>query len=62
MKREYVAPQMEQMQMDEELPLCGSVKSSSNGIGYGGIDVDGILDPAANERLDLEKEVSEWLW
>lgn len=53
---------MEQMQMDEELPLCGSVKSSSNGIGYGGIDVDGILDPAANERLDLEKEISEWLW
>ena len=62
MKREYVAPQMEQMQIDEELPLCGSVKSSSNGIGYGGIDVDGILDPAANERLDLEKEISEWLW
>jgi hypothetical protein len=62
MKREYVAPQMEQMQMDEELPLCGSVKSSSNGIGYGGVDVDGILDPAANERLDLEKEISEWLW
>ena len=62
MKREYVAPQMEQMQIDEELPLCGSVKSSSKGIGYGGIDVDGILDPAANERLDLEKEISEWLW
>lgn len=62
MKREYVAPIIKQMQIDEELPLCGSVKSSSNGIGYGGIDVDGILDPAANERLDLEKEISEWLW
>ena len=62
MKREYVVPMMEQMQIDEELPLCGSVNGGSKGIGYGGIDVEGLLDPAANERLDLEKEVSEWLW
>jgi hypothetical protein len=38
------------------------VNGGSKGIGYGGIDVEGLLDPAANERLDLEKEVSEWLW
>ena len=62
MKREYVAPMMEQMQIDEELPLCGSVNGGSKGIGYGGIDVDGILDPAANERLDFENEINKLLW
>lgn len=64
MKREYVAPMMEQMQIDEELPLCGSVTGGGvvDDILFGGIDEGGLLDPAANERLDLEKEVSEWLW
>lgn len=53
---------MEQMQIDEELPLCGSVTGGDKGIRFGGIDEGGLLDPAANERLDLEKEISEWLW
>ena len=62
MKREYVAPMMEQMQIDEELPLCGSVNGGSKGIGYGGIDVESLLDPAANERLDFENEINKLLW
>jgi hypothetical protein len=65
MKREYVAPMMEQMQIDEELPLCGSVNGGGSVVDdilFGGIDEGGLLDPAANERLDFENEINKLLW
>lgn len=56
---------MEQMQIDEELPLCGSVNGGGgvvDDILFGGIDEGGLLDPAANERLDFENEINKLLW
>ena len=60
MKREYVAPMMEIEMMEEELPLCGSISSSSVDVGYGGV-TDGSHEPAANIRRDFE-EALEGLW
>ncbi len=65
MKRKYVAPMMEQMQIDEELPLCGSVNGGGGVIDevlFGGIDEGGLLDPAANERQFFENEINKLLW
>ena len=61
MKKEYVAPQMECVKMEEELPMCVSGGGDVN-LGYGGVDVGGIIDPQSNERLDFEEEISKWLW
>lgn len=56
---------MEQMQIDEELPLCGSVNGGGGVIDevlFGGIDEGGLLDPAANERQFFENEINKLLW
>lgn len=60
MKKIYMVPQMELEDMKELLPLCDSGVSGSGGgvdAGYGGVDIDGILDPAANERPDFGDEL-----
>lgn len=65
MKKVYVAPMMELEMIEEELPLCGSVGSSGGGVdvgGLGGVDEEGLLDPAANFRLDFEEEQDKLLW
>jgi len=51
---------MEIEMMEEELPLCGSISSSSVDVGYGGV-TDGSHEPAANIRRDFE-EALEGLW
>jgi len=65
MKKQYVAPQMECVEIQEELPLCvsgvGGTGASGN-LGYGGVDEEGLLDPAANFRLDFEEELDKLLW
>lgn len=67
MKKQYVAPQMECVEIQEELPLCvsgvgGTGASGSVDLGYGGVDEEGLLDPAANFRLDFEEELDKLLW
>ena len=62
MKKEYVAPQMECVKMEEELPMCVSGGGGGVNLGYGGVDAGGSLDPQSNERLDFEEEISKWLW
>ena len=47
-KKEYTTLKMKEMEMNIHHFLLGSVKSEL-GIGYGGIDEDGILDPAARK-------------
>ena len=67
MKKQYVAPQMECVEIQEELPLCvsgvgGTGASGSVDLGFGGVDEEGLLDPAANFRLDFEEELDKLLW
>ena len=67
MKKQYVAPQMECVGIQEELPWCvsgvgGTGASGSVDLGFGGVDEEGLLDPAANFRLDFEEELDKLLW
>ena len=61
MKKEYVAPQMECVKMEEELPMCVSGGGDVN-LGYGGVDVGGSLDPQSKVRSiwDDVESVIEW--
>ena len=61
MKKEYVAPQMECVKMDEELPMCVSGGGDVN-LGYGGVDVGGNLDPRSKVRFiwDEFEPMIEW--
>ncbi len=58
-KKEYTTLKMKEMEMNIHHFLLGSVKSEL-GIGYGGIDEDGILDPAARKGLFDLDEWDEW--
>ena len=54
MKKTYMAPRMEQMTMDSELPLCASSGVVSDiDIDFGGVDWDGDLDSSAKKRFDV---------
>lgn len=48
MKKTYIQPCIEDMQAEAAQMLAASV-TGSNGIGYGGIDSDGSLDPETKE-------------
>ena len=64
MKKIYMTPLMEQEEMGELLPICNSGIAGSGGdvdAGYGGVDNDGILDPAANERPDFGDDILNML-
>ena len=57
MKKTYMAPQMEQIVMNDVQLLCASgVNAGGGGVnsGFGGWDSDGGLMPAANEMPDFE--------
>ncbi|MDE7117889.1 MAG: hypothetical protein K2O61_04515 [Bacteroidaceae bacterium] len=60
MKKTYMAPRMEQMTMDSELPLCASSGVVGGGsdididIPFGGVDVEGILNPSTKTRFDFD--------
>ena len=52
MKKIYIVPCMESMKLCGEQMLAGSVTSDNDyGIGYGGVDSDGSLDPAAKQNV-----------
>ena len=59
MKKTYIQPCMEEMQAQAAQMLAVSGVIGSNGIGYGGVDSDGSLDPETKEeKWDLWDD--EW--
>ena len=53
MKKTYIQPQTEVAEMRTETMICGSRGVTSNkGIGYGGVDDGGVLDPASRRGSD----------
>ena len=60
-KKEYTTLKMKEMEMNIHHFLLGSGRVKSElGIGYGGVDEDGILDPAAPKGLFDLDEWDEW--
>lgn len=49
MKKEYIAPVIEEQSMEAEEMFATSGVSSDSGITYGGVDDTGSLDPEARE-------------
>lgn len=55
MKKKYIMPLMDEMESEMQLCLlAGSPISSENGIGYGGIDINGELEPEGKDLTDAE--------
>ncbi len=46
-KKEYIAPSMDVVEIKNMQLLAGSGVTSDNGIDYGGVDDEGIIDPMA---------------
>ena len=49
MKKQYIIPSMSVVRIGSMQMLSGSVKGS-NGIGYGGVDNNGTVDPASRSH------------
>ena len=45
MKQTYISPLMCAMQTQHEMPIAVSGVNSTNGIGYGGVDQNGTVEP-----------------
>ena len=57
MKKTYIIPHVSIVQVNDEKPIAASGVNSNNGIGYGGVDENGSLDPAVKENtFDFEWE------
>lgn len=62
MKRIYQEPSIEAVKMNLKMIICGSraIHSDEADIGYGGVDEEGELDPAARRHYNVwEDEESE---
>ncbi len=46
-KKEYIAPSMDVVEIKNMQLLAGSGVTSDNGIDYGGVDDEGIIDPSS---------------
>ena len=55
MKKRYITPEMEIVMTGSLVLLAGSGVDSGLGIGYGGIDGGGGLEPSSREFDDLEE-------
>lgn len=53
MKKIYSAPVAEIMSTEMEELLVGSVTSAEKGIDYGGVDVDGSIDPSSRRQYEV---------
>lgn len=47
MKKQYIIPSMSEVTLDSMQLLSGSIKSSNDDIGYGGVDDGGTKDPSS---------------
>ena len=54
MKKRYIIPQVSIVQIMHELPIAGSGVTGNNGIGYGGVDTDGTLEPSVKEFNEFD--------
>lgn len=60
MKKIYLQPLAKVAQMTTENIICSSQGvQSNNGIGYGGVDSNGTIDPASRRRRDLWNDEEE---
>ena len=55
MKKNYLQPDIQFSNLGIFIPFCGSGVKGNNGIGYGGIDEEGELDPSV-KALDEEED------
>jgi hypothetical protein len=53
MKKSYITPAMESMEFQPVELLNASGVSGSNGITYGGVDLDGTVTPGSRELEDV---------
>lgn len=66
-KKRYIAPQMESVTLNHELPLCQSqnqVKSKGyvEDILFGGVDTGGGIEPSIKELTDFGDDFNTFLW
>jgi len=59
MKKIYSIPETSVVQTQHEMPIAGSV-TSNNGIGYGGVDDEGELDPEVKEEKHKDVWDDDW--
>ena len=50
MKKTYIIPEITVEHAESAMPLAASGVTSNNGIGYGGVDQAGTLDPSTKEN------------
>ncbi len=61
MKKSYIIPLMKQEQAEAEQMLAVSgIGNDGYGIGYGGVDRGGNLDPSAKQITDVKVWDKEW--
>ena len=61
MKKRYIAPKIKKALIyNEELLTVSGVTAVEIDIDYGGVDVDGALEPSANSSNKWETEVGIW--
>ena len=60
MKKQYIRPSMSEVTLDSMQLLSGSIKSSNDEIGYGGVDDGGTKDPSSRRfGFDWDEEDEE---
>ena len=60
MKKQYIRPSMSEEKLDSMQLLSGSIKSSNDEIGYGGVDDGGTKDPSSRRfGFDWDEEDEE---
>ena len=60
MKKQYIRPSMSELTLDSMQLLSGSIKSSNDDIGYGGVDDGGTKDPSSRRfGFDWDEEDEE---
>ena len=60
MKKLYITPLMKQEQAEASEILASSGVGSDIGIGYGGVDTGGTLDPSVKTINDVNVWDDEW--
>lgn len=59
MKKRYIAPEVNMVTIGSVLPLAASGVTTDRGIGYGGVDEEGTLDPSSRRGHNVWDEVED---